>query len=103
MQVLRTTRAAPPTFQRRPLFSPPSQERVPAWARSRRGGGERRARQHGPLEDRELQVLIGQAQKPLGGPQGFCPDRGLSAGFAPSPPGRPLCAQILARVGAALA
>ena len=64
------------------------------------GGGERRARPQGAGSagrPRAAGPHRPRGSEALGRPWGFCPDRGLSAGFAPSPPGRPRCAQILAR------
>lgn len=74
----------PTDLQRRPLPLPTPPRRGvcrPGHVRGA-GGGERRARQHGPLEDRELQVLIGRvAQKPLGGLRGSAQIAGSARGL----------------------
>lgn len=90
----------------RPLPHFSQEMSVPAWACWR--GGRCGGRDWGASQTaghwirrraESCRFLIGPVE-PLGSQRGMlwvCPDLGLSAGFAPSPPGRPLGARILAR------
>lgn len=108
MKVLRTTRAAPPTSRGARALSP----RLPGEGCAGLGtfearevlGGEPDRRVQGPLEGRELRAPPrARGPEALGGPWGFRPDRGLSAGFAPSPPGSHCAPRSWPEAGAARA